>query len=138
MSLRQLPNLLCVLRMLLVYPVAHGILTGAYESVLALMQDVTKAPPVMLRRPSPWRPTPMPPLLSTTGSTIVGPVMTTVEPTPSTLTVPKLPGSRPMFIPGLTYSELLISMRPPLTTSMKPRPKLPRPAVRKPPVGAPG
>jgi cardiolipin synthase len=36
MSLRQLPNLLCVLRMLLVYPVAHGILTGDYLLVLAL------------------------------------------------------------------------------------------------------
>ena len=36
MSLRQLPNLLCVVRMLLVYPVAHGILTGSYLAVLAL------------------------------------------------------------------------------------------------------
>jgi cardiolipin synthase len=36
MNLRQLPNLLCVLRIVLVYPVAHGILTGDYLSVLAL------------------------------------------------------------------------------------------------------
>jgi cardiolipin synthase len=36
MSLRFLPNLLCVLRMLLVYPVARGILTGAYPAVMAL------------------------------------------------------------------------------------------------------
>lgn len=36
MSLRQLPNLLCVLRIVLVYPVAHGVLTGDHVSVLAL------------------------------------------------------------------------------------------------------
>jgi len=36
MSLRFLPNLLCILRMLLVYPVAHGILRGDYPQVLAL------------------------------------------------------------------------------------------------------
>jgi cardiolipin synthase (CMP-forming) len=36
MSLRQLPNLLCVLRILLVYPVAHWILQGRYPEVLAL------------------------------------------------------------------------------------------------------
>ena len=36
MSLRFLPNLLCVLRMLLVYPVAHGILLGHYPAVLAI------------------------------------------------------------------------------------------------------
>jgi cardiolipin synthase len=36
MSLRFLPNLLCVLRMLLVYPVAHGILLGHYPLVLAI------------------------------------------------------------------------------------------------------
>lgn len=36
MSLRFLPNLLCVLRMLLVYPVAHGILRGHYPAVLAI------------------------------------------------------------------------------------------------------
>lgn len=34
MSLRFLPNLLCVLRMLLVYPVAYGILRGYYHEVL--------------------------------------------------------------------------------------------------------
>ena len=32
MSLRFLPNLLCVLRILLVYPVAHGILQGHYSA----------------------------------------------------------------------------------------------------------
>jgi cardiolipin synthase len=36
MSLRFLPNLLCVLRMLLVYPTAHGILQGHYSAVLGL------------------------------------------------------------------------------------------------------
>lgn len=36
MSLRFLPNLLCVLRILLVYPVAHGILLGRFPVVLAL------------------------------------------------------------------------------------------------------
>ena len=36
MSLSFLPNLLCVLRILLVYPVAHGILQGHYPQVLAL------------------------------------------------------------------------------------------------------
>jgi cardiolipin synthase (CMP-forming) len=36
MTLRFLPNLLCVLRMLLVYPVAHGILVGHYPQVLAV------------------------------------------------------------------------------------------------------
>jgi cardiolipin synthase (CMP-forming) len=36
MSLRFLPNMLCVLRMLLVYPVAHGILLGHYPMVLAI------------------------------------------------------------------------------------------------------
>ena len=36
MRLRHLPNLLCVLRMLLVYPVGHGILDGHYPQVLAL------------------------------------------------------------------------------------------------------
>jgi cardiolipin synthase len=36
MSLRFLPNLLCVIRMLLVYPVAHGILLGHYPQVLAI------------------------------------------------------------------------------------------------------
>jgi len=36
MSLRFLPNLLCVLRMLLVYPVAHGIMMGHYPMVLAI------------------------------------------------------------------------------------------------------
>jgi len=36
MTLRFLPNLLCVLRLLLVYPVAHGILQGHYPQVLAL------------------------------------------------------------------------------------------------------
>jgi cardiolipin synthase len=36
MILRSLPNLLCVLRMLLVYPTALGILEGRYEFVLAL------------------------------------------------------------------------------------------------------
>jgi cardiolipin synthase len=37
MSLRFLPNLLCIFRMLLVYPAAHGILQGRYEMVLALV-----------------------------------------------------------------------------------------------------
>lgn len=36
MILRYLPNLLCVLRMLLVYPVAHGIMLGHYPQVLAV------------------------------------------------------------------------------------------------------
>jgi len=36
MSLRFLPNLLCILRMLLVYPVAHWILQGRYPEVMAL------------------------------------------------------------------------------------------------------
>lgn len=36
MSLRFLPNLLCILRILLVYPVAHWILQGHYPQVLAL------------------------------------------------------------------------------------------------------
>lgn len=36
MSPRHLPNLLCVLRILLVYPVAVGILQGRYAEVLAL------------------------------------------------------------------------------------------------------
>jgi cardiolipin synthase len=36
MSLRFLPNLLCVLRILLVYPVAHGILQGRHAEVMAL------------------------------------------------------------------------------------------------------
>jgi cardiolipin synthase (CMP-forming) len=36
MSLRFLPNLLCVIRMLLVYPVAHGIMLGHYPQVLAI------------------------------------------------------------------------------------------------------
>jgi cardiolipin synthase len=36
MSLRQLPNLLCVLRILLVYPVAAWILQGRYPEVMLL------------------------------------------------------------------------------------------------------
>ena len=36
MSLRFIPNLLCILRMALVYPVAHGILQGHFPQVLAL------------------------------------------------------------------------------------------------------
>jgi cardiolipin synthase (CMP-forming) len=36
MNLSFLPNLLCILRLLLVYPVAHGILQGHYPMVLAL------------------------------------------------------------------------------------------------------
>jgi cardiolipin synthase len=36
MNLSFLPNLLCILRLLLVYPVAHGILQGHYPLVLAL------------------------------------------------------------------------------------------------------
>lgn len=36
MSLKHLPNLLCILRILLVYPTAHGILQGHYSTVLAL------------------------------------------------------------------------------------------------------
>jgi cardiolipin synthase len=36
MSLRFLPNLLCIFRILLVYPTAHGILQGHYSTVLAL------------------------------------------------------------------------------------------------------
>jgi cardiolipin synthase len=37
MSLRFVPNLLCVVRILLVYPVAHGILTGQFRVVLVLI-----------------------------------------------------------------------------------------------------
>lgn len=36
MSLRFVPNLLCILRIALVYPVAHGILQGHFPQVLAL------------------------------------------------------------------------------------------------------
>ena len=36
MTLKALPNLLCVLRMLLVYPTALGILEGRYGTVLVL------------------------------------------------------------------------------------------------------
>jgi cardiolipin synthase len=36
MSLRHLPNLLCGLRILLIYPVAHGILAGHYPAVMGL------------------------------------------------------------------------------------------------------
>jgi cardiolipin synthase len=36
MSMSFLPNLLCIFRMLLVYPTAHGILQGHYSTVLAL------------------------------------------------------------------------------------------------------
>jgi cardiolipin synthase len=36
MSLRFLPNLICLFRILLVYPVAHGILQGRYAAVLAI------------------------------------------------------------------------------------------------------
>jgi cardiolipin synthase len=36
MSLRFLPNLLCIFRIMLVYPTAHGILQGQYSMVLAL------------------------------------------------------------------------------------------------------
>lgn len=36
MNLSFLPNLLCILRLILVYPVAHGILQGHYPMVLAL------------------------------------------------------------------------------------------------------
>jgi cardiolipin synthase len=36
MSLRHLPNMLCVLRMVLVYPLAQWILQGRYPEVLAL------------------------------------------------------------------------------------------------------
>lgn len=36
MSLRFLPNLLCVLRILMIYPLAHWILTGRYPAVMAL------------------------------------------------------------------------------------------------------
>jgi cardiolipin synthase len=36
MSLRHLPNLLCVLRMLLVYPVAHWIMQERYADVMLL------------------------------------------------------------------------------------------------------
>jgi cardiolipin synthase len=36
MRLHHLPNLLCVLRILLVFPVAHGILAGHYSAVMAL------------------------------------------------------------------------------------------------------
>jgi cardiolipin synthase (CMP-forming) len=36
MSLRYLPNFLCIVRMLLVYPVAHGIMLGDYPLVLAI------------------------------------------------------------------------------------------------------
>ena len=50
MSLRFLPNLLCVLRMLLVYPTALGILEGRYEVVLALflLTGATKTLPVTI------------------------------------------------------------------------------------------
>ena len=34
MNLRHLPNLLCVLRILMVYPVAHWILQGRYADVM--------------------------------------------------------------------------------------------------------
>lgn len=37
MNLRFLPNLLCLFRILLVYPVAHGILAGKYGLVLVLV-----------------------------------------------------------------------------------------------------
>ena len=37
MSLSFLPNLLCIVRILLVYPVAHGILQGRYAEVIALL-----------------------------------------------------------------------------------------------------
>jgi cardiolipin synthase len=37
MSLRFLPNLLCVVRILMVYPVAVGILQGRYRFVLAMI-----------------------------------------------------------------------------------------------------
>jgi cardiolipin synthase len=37
MSLRHLPNLLCVVRILLVYPIAHGILSGHYRAALLLV-----------------------------------------------------------------------------------------------------
>ena len=36
MSLRHLPNLLCIFRILLVYPVGHWILQGRYPEVLGL------------------------------------------------------------------------------------------------------
>ena len=36
MNLRHLPNLLCIFRILLVYPVGHWILQGRYPEVLAL------------------------------------------------------------------------------------------------------
>ena len=36
MSLRHLPNLLCVLRILMVYPVAHWILQERYADVMLL------------------------------------------------------------------------------------------------------
>jgi cardiolipin synthase len=36
MSLRFIPNLICLLRIALVYPVAHGILQGHYPQVLLL------------------------------------------------------------------------------------------------------
>lgn len=36
MSLRHLPNLLCILRMLLVYPVAYWILQGRFPAVMGL------------------------------------------------------------------------------------------------------
>ncbi len=48
MSLRFLPNLLCVLRILLVYPVAHGILQGRYPQVHGTVRR---------SRPSPTRST---------------------------------------------------------------------------------
>jgi cardiolipin synthase len=37
MSLRHLPNLLCVFRILLVYPIGHRILEGRYPEVLVLV-----------------------------------------------------------------------------------------------------
>lgn len=36
MSLRHLPNLLCILRMLLIYPVAYWILQGRFPAVMGL------------------------------------------------------------------------------------------------------
>jgi len=41
MSLRFLPNLLCIVRILLVYPVAHLILQGRYPEVMALFAFAT-------------------------------------------------------------------------------------------------
>lgn len=37
MKLQHLPNILCILRMLIVYPVGHRILTGQYPEVLVLV-----------------------------------------------------------------------------------------------------